>query len=233
MTAGVAELTKIRTLPAAWIAFTVALLLNTMLGVVARTDAVRLAGPGGTTPIAQLGTVLLAPAYVLVAVPVFAAASEYHGGQLRVSLLAVPARSRFFAAKLLVSAMVTALAAIAVVAPGYVLEHGAGTTIGGLAARVLAYLLLGLTGFGFATLARTVITPIAVLVILPVLVSPTLGGLLPHLVRLLPHEATLSFLGLPTGPRLTLARTTGLAVAAAWATMLVTLGWLATARRDS
>jgi ABC-2 type transport system permease protein len=229
----VAELTKIRTLPAGWIAFVVAFLLNTMLGFVAGTDAVRLAGAGGTTPIAQLGIVMLAPAYLLLAVPVFAAGSEYRGGQFRVSLTAVPARHRFFAAKLLVSAAATAVAALVVVIPGYVLEHGSETTAGGLAARVLAYLLLGLTGFGFAALARTVVTPIAVLLILPVLVSTTLGGLLPSLARLLPHEAMLSFLGLPANPELALARPAGLVVAAAWATLLVVLGWFATARRDS
>ncbi|WP_432981398.1 hypothetical protein [Dactylosporangium sp. CA-233914] len=228
-----AELTKIRMLPAGWIAFAVAFVLNTVLGFVAGTDAVRLAGAGGTTPIAQLGIVMLAPAYFLLAVPVYAAGGEYRGGQFRVSLAAVPARHRFFAAKLLVSAAVTAVAAVVVVVPGYVLEHGPATTVGGLAARVLAYLLLGLTGFGFAALARTVVTPIAVLFILPVLVSTTLGGLLPSLVRLLPHEAMLSFLGMPASPQLALARPTGLAVAAAWATLLVALGWFATARRDS
>ncbi|GAA2611834.1 hypothetical protein GCM10010399_48380 [Dactylosporangium fulvum] len=228
-----AELTKIRTLPASWLAFTVALVLNTALGFVAGTDAVRLAGAGGTTPIAQLGVVMLAPAYVLLAVPVLAVGSEYRGGQFRVSLAAVPARHRFFAAKLLVSAAVTAVAAVVVVVPGYVLEHGSATTVDGLAARALAYLLLGLTGFGFAALAQSVVTPIAVLFILPVPVSTTLGGLLPRLVRLLPHEAMLSFLGMPAGPELTLARPAGLAVATAWATLLVTLGWFTTARRNS
>jgi len=228
-----AELTKIRTLPANWIAFTVALVLNTALGFVVGTDRVRLAGAGGTTPIAQLGTVMLAPAYVFLAVPVFAAGGEYSGGQLRVSLAAVPARHRFFAAKLLVSAAVTAVAAVLVVVPGYVFEHGSATTVGGLAAWVLAYLLLGLTGFGFAALARSVVTPIAVLFILPVLVSTTLDDLLPRLIRLLPHEAILSFLGMAADPKLALARPAGLAVATAWVTLLIALGWSATARRDS
>ncbi|MBN1170963.1 MAG: hypothetical protein JXA67_02210 [Micromonosporaceae bacterium] len=59
------------------------------------------------------------------------------------------------------------------------------------------------------------------------------GGLLPGLVRLLPHEAMLSFLGLPANPELALPRPAGLAVTATWATLLVALGWFATARRDS
>jgi ABC-2 type transport system permease protein len=125
---------------------------------------------------------------------------------------------------------VTAVAAVVLVLPGYALEHRSATTLDGLAARVLAYLILGLTGFGFAALARTVVTPIVVMLILPVLVSPTLGGLLPILVRLLPHEAMLSFLGMPANPELALARPAGLAVAVAWATLLVALGWLTTAR---
>jgi ABC-2 type transport system permease protein len=227
-----AELTKLRTLPAGWIGLAVALVLNTALGFVVGTGRVRLAGAGGTTPIARFGTVMLAPAYVLLAVPVIAAGGEYSGGQFRVSLTAVPARHRFFAAKLLVSAAVTAVAAVLVVAPGYVFEHGSATTVGGLADRALAYLLLGLTGFGMAALARSVVTPIAVLVILPVLVSTTLDDLVPGLVRLLPNEAILSFLGMAADPELTLARPVGGAVATAWATLLIALGWFATARRD-
>lgn len=220
-----AEFTKVRTLPAVWIAFGIALLAGVLLGW--------LTGAGGSISIAAPGLVSLVPAYTLLAVPVFAAGSEYRGGQLRVSLLAVPARGRLFAAKLLVSTAVTVVAAVVVATPGYLLERGATATAGGLAARILAYSLLGLIGFGLAALTRTVVTPVAVLFTLPVLVSTALGGLLPGLVRLLPHEATLSFLGMPASTQLSTGRLTGLAVAAAWATLLVAAGWFATAKRDS
>ncbi|MEU8234381.1 hypothetical protein AB0C12_32745 [Actinoplanes sp. NPDC048967] len=115
-----AELAKIRTLPAVWIALTAALAANGGLGVLAASDAVRVAGPDGPVPVARLGAPLLAPVYVFVAIAVCAAGSEFRGGQVRVSLLAVPRRTRLFAAKSAVCALVSVLAAVLVVLPSRV-----------------------------------------------------------------------------------------------------------------
>ncbi len=224
-----AEVIKVGTLPVAWIAPMAALAAETLLSLAAATDAVRVAGSDGEVAIAQLGTVLLAPAYVLLALPVLVAGSEYGGGRLRVSLAAVPDRHRFFAVKLLATAAMTALAAVAVMLAGQLAGPGGG---GGFPARVTAGLLLGLIGFGFAVVARTAVTPLAVLVLLPLLVSTTLGGILPGFVRLLPHEAMLSFLGMPAGPGLALGRPAGLLVTVAWAALGVAAAWVATVRRD-
>ncbi|GAA4603507.1 ABC-2 type transport system permease protein [Actinoplanes octamycinicus] len=215
-----AELTKIRTLPAAGAAVLAALLANALLGWFA-------AG----TPTARIGTLMLAPAYLFLAAPVLAAGSEHRAGQLRISLLAAPSRHRWFGAKSLVVTVVSAVAAVVVVLPGYVLQHGAASTVTGAAARVLGYLLLGLIGFGLAAAARSVVTPLVVLVTLPVLLSPILRGLLPGVVRLLPHEATLSLVGLAAPAALT--GPAGLAVSAGWAVLAVGAGWLTTAVRDS
>ncbi|MEV4098229.1 hypothetical protein [Streptosporangium saharense] len=221
-----AEFTKIRTLPATWIALAVTLAANTLLGLLAATDTVRVATSDGQVAVAQLGTVMLAPVYAFLAVPVLTTGREY-GGQLRISLLATPDRSRFLLAKLLTSAGTAIVAAPLVLLPGLLVRHAAG----GLPAEVTAYLLLGLVGGGFAVLARSAVTPLAVLLALPVLVSPMLAGLLPGLVRLLPHEATLSFLGTSTGPAL--SRTAGFWVLLAWAAGFVGAAWVATVRRDS
>ena len=234
-----AELTKIRTTPAARLAAAGALLAHILLGLLAATDVVRLAGRDGHVAIAELGTVLLAPAYLLVVVPVLAAGNEYRGGQLRVSLAAVPGRGRYFAAKLLATTAVTAAAAVGVVAPGYLVRHalanadGVPATPGGILTRSAGYLLLGLIGFGLAVLTRTIVTPLAVLSCAPVLVSTTLGGIVPGLVRLLPHEAALSFLGMPASPELTLDPAAGLLVLAGWAVVAVGAAGTAVARRDS
>ncbi|WP_436536486.1 hypothetical protein [Actinoplanes sp. HUAS TT8] len=195
MSAVLAELTKIRTHPATWIAVGVAVLTALAL-----------------RPITRTGPADLAPAYVLLVIPVFAAGTEYRAGQLRISLVAVPSRHRLFAAKLLATAAVTSAAAL----------------LTGLGASALAGLLLGLTGLGLAVLARSVVTPIVLLVALPVLVSPTLGGLFPHVIRFLPHEAALSLIG--AGP---LSRPAGLAVATTWAALAVGAGWATFLRRDS
>lgn len=235
-----AELTKIRTRPAAWLAVVGALLANVLLGVLAGADVVRLAGRDGNVAIADLGTVLLAPAYLFVVLPVLAAGDEYRGGQLRVSLAAVPDRGRLLAAKLLVTTAVTGAAAVVVVAPGHLVQHaltdpegGPAAALGGILARSAGYLLLGLAGFGLAALTRTVVTPLAVLPGAAALVAPTLGGIVPGAVRLLPHEAILSFLGMPTSPDLALDPAAGLLVAAGWAALAVGGAWAATIRRDS
>ncbi|MFF4989473.1 hypothetical protein ACFY19_19935 [Streptosporangium saharense] len=217
-----AEFTRIRTLPATWIALAVTLAANTLLGLLAATDTVRVATSDGQVAIAQLGTVMLAPVYAFLAVPVFAA-----GRELRISLLATPDRTRFLLAKLLTSAGTTIVAAPVLLLPGLLVRHA----VDDLFTEVTAYLLLGLVGCGFAVLTRTAVTPLAVLLALPVLVSPMLAGLLPGLVRLLPHEATLSFLGTSTGSAL--SRTAGFWVLLAWAAGFVGAAWVATVRRDS
>lgn len=235
-----AELTKIRTLPVTWLCLAIAVTANTLLGVLAATDVMRVAGQAGEIPIARLGTVMLAPVYAFAAVAVFAAGGEYRTGQLRVSLAAVPDRNRFFLAKLLATSAVAAAAAVPVLLPGHLVRHlaaggapEAGAAATAFLAEVAAYLLLSLVGHGFAVLAKSVVTPPAVLVVLAVLASPTLGGVLPGAVRLLPHEATLSFLGTATDPALTLPRPAGLAVLLAWAVLSTGAAWAFIVRRNS
>jgi ABC-2 type transport system permease protein len=223
-----AERMKITTLPATWIALVIAFAANTLLGVIAGTDAIRVAGRDGAVPIAQLGTLMLAPVYVFIAVAVFAAGSEYREGQLRVGLTAVPDRGRLFTAKLAASTTISLLASIPVILPGYVLQHApawgggdatAGDVAAGLAALPVVYLLLSVIGYGFAVVSKSVVTPIAVLFVTPVLISPALQDALPAVVRFLPHEAALSFLGLPPDPSTAIGRVAGLSVLTAWATV--------------
>ncbi len=226
-----AEFTKVRTLPATWIALLLALVAYTVLGVLASTDAVRVAGADGTASIGRIGTLMLAPAYVFIGVAVFAAGSEYTGGQLRVSLLAAPRRDRLFAAKLAVSTAVSALAALVVLLPGYLVQHPGAPGIG-LPALVSAYLLLGLIGHGVAVLTRTAVTPLAGLFVAAVLVAPTLRGAFPEVVRYLPHDAALSLTGLAEDPAAP-GRLAALLVLAGWAVVSVGLAWAVFTRRDS
>lgn len=239
MSACAAELTKIRTLPAVWIALALTVVANTVLGVLAATDAVRVASADGEVAVGQLGTLMLAPVYVFIAIAVFAAGTEYRGGQLRVSLAAVPDRTRWFGSKLAVSAAAALLAAIPAVLPGLLVQRGvagdlaSGRTVTDLLALLTSYLLLSLVGFGFAFLARTLVTPLAVLFILPILVSTTLGSLFPQVIRFLPHEATLSFLGRAADPATALGRGAGLLVLTGWALLFVGTAWVLVVRRDS
>jgi ABC-2 type transport system permease protein len=224
-----AELTKIRTLPATWIALAVSLVANTALGVIAAHDVVRLAGDGDQTPIGQIGTLMLAPVYAFLAIAVFASGTEYRNGHLRLSLTAAPRRSRLFTAKLLATLAATLPTAVLVLLPGLALR---GETAG-LGRYLATYLLLALIGYGFGFAAKTVITPIAVLAAAPILISTTLGGLWPKIVRLLPHEAAPSFLGMPADPATALGPGSGLLILAAWAAVSVATGWTTVTRRDA
>lgn len=223
-----AELTKIRSLPATWISLAVAVVANAALGFIAATDVIRLAGDSSPTSIAQIGTLMLAPVYAFLAIAVFAAGTEYRGGHLRLSLAAVPGRSRFLTAKLLAALAASLVAAVLVVLPSLVLRDA----LGELGRYLVAYLLLALIGYGLAFTVRSVVTLIAVLSAFPILISTTLGGLWPEAVRLLPHEAALSLLDMPADPATALSPGAGLLVLAAWAAGSVATAWILVTRRD-
>lgn len=225
-----AELTKIRTLPATWLAAAAAMVANTVLGLLAAGDVVRVGSQDGSVAIGGLGTVMLAPAYIFATVAVLAAGSEHSAGQLRVSLLAVPARARLFATKLAVTAVASLVGAAVVILPGYLIQHG--TAAAGLVALVTAYLLLALVGFSLAVLSRTVVTPLALLFVAAVLVAPTLRGALPEVVRYLPHDAALSLVGMADDPG-ALDRLGGLSVLTAWSAVSVAVAAAVYIRRDS
>ncbi len=236
-----AELTTIRTLPATWFALAGTLAANTLLGMLATTETVRVAGRQGAVPVGQLGSLMIAPVYVFVAVAVFAAGGGFRGGQTSTSLLCVPQRDRLFAARLMVLSGVGAVAAAGTVLPGHLARHaaavvdgtvGIGAAAADLVALVTAYLLLSFLGYGLAVVTRTVVTPLAVLFIAAVLAAPTLRGSFPELVRYLPHDAALSLTGLADDPA-ALSRAGGLVTLAAWACMSVGTAWRLFAGRDS
>ena len=213
-----AELTKLRTLPATWIALAIAVVADVLLGTVASTATFLTAPPG------VAGALTMAPIYAFAAIAVYAAGSEFRTGQVGVTIAAVPRRHRLYVAKLTVVVLV---AAGAVLLPGRLFHNP-----GGMVATLAVSLLVALIGYGFAVLARTVVTPLAALIALPVLVSPTLQGLLPQVVRLLPHEAALSVLDRPTDPDSALDHNGGLLALLAWALMSVGTAWVTFARRD-
>jgi ABC-2 type transport system permease protein len=144
-----------------------------------------------------------------------------------VSLLAVPRRARLFVAKVTVCAVISALAAVLVAVP---FPHAAAGTA--YPAMVTAYFLLALVGFGFAVIARTVVTPLAVLSAVALLAAPMFRGVVPDLVTYLPHDAALSLAGLPGGPE-ALGRAGGLLVLLSWAAACVAVAGLVFVRRDA
>lgn len=237
-----AELTKIRTLTATWIALAITTTANTALGIVVATDAIRIAGSDGPVPVAQLGTLMLAPVYIFAAIAVYAAGTEYRAGQLRITLAATPDRARLFAAKLTAATALSTLAAIVAVLPGHLLQHSqsiidrdlhTGEVATDLLATGIVYVILSLIGFGFAIVAQSVVTPLAVLFITPVLVSPAMQGTYPDLIKFLPHEASLSLLGTPTAPDTELTLGSATMVLTTWAAASLAIAAGSLLRRDS
>ena len=133
-----AEAAKLATLPATWVALAVATAGHVLLA---------LAGP------VQAGGLLLAPAYAIAGVSVHAAGTEYRTGQIRLTLAAVPDRTRLLTAKAVVSLTVCLLAAL---------------PAGEL---VATYLLIALIGFGLAVITRGVVIPLAGLCLTPVVAT--------------------------------------------------------------
>jgi len=211
----VAELVKIGTAPGAWVALAAAVAFDAALGALARSGAV--VSMGTTVSLGGDGT--LAAVHPFVAIAVFAAGDEYRCGQLGVSLLAVPRRTRLFGAKLAATVVVAGVGAAVAVLPGC-LQRPDGSAV----PRVAAYVLLSLVGFGLAGVTRSVVTPLVLLVVVPVLVSPALGAVFPTLVEYFPYEAARSMLGEP--------RDVGTVVAAGWALVSVTAAWACVVRRD-
>jgi hypothetical protein len=82
-------------------------------------------------------------------------------------------------------------------------------------------------------ISKSIVTPLAVLLITPVLVSPILRSALPDLVTYLPHEAALSLVGMAGDPSAAPDRTGGLLVLTFWAVLSIGTAWTIFTRRDS
>lgn len=234
-----AELTKVRTLPSAWAVVGVASVAQLVLAVLTHGDTLRVAGADGGIPLSQVGDLVLAPVYVLAALGALAAGTT--GGQLRASLLATPDRPRLFRAQVAVAVGVSAVAALVVVSPAYLVQragalgdgtHGAGDAAVDVLALVSAYTLLSVLAFACSVLARGVVAPLVVLVVAALLVAPTLRGALPQVIALLPHDAALSAVGLPEGPA-PLPRWSGLGALTAWVVVCLVAARVTFARRDA
>ncbi|MFG1700605.1 ABC transporter [Nonomuraea sp. NPDC049309] len=232
-----AEVTKILTHPATLIAAGITLLLNTALGVVHAADLVRLGIGGRLVPLSELGTVVFAPIYVFLVLPVYAAGSEYQSGQIRLTLAAVPDRVALALAKLAALLTVTVPAALIVLAPARLsITIADGTDAAGivldLGRWLVAYTLMAIVAYGLAGLLRSTITPLAILVLIPVLIATGVFQV-PEIIRLLPDQLSLSLLGTPAYAVTELPPAEAGAALTVWALLLAVAYSLALARRDS
>lgn len=234
----ISETTKIVTHPASILALGLALAANTLLAIIAATDVVRFgASDGAAAPLSAFPAVMFAPIYAFLVLPVYAAASEYQGGQLRVSLTAVPDRHRLAMGKLTAAVGVAIPAALVALVPArLVLGLHEGLTVPGLLADmgrwVGAYLLMSLLVFGLAAVLRSTIAP---LVILAVTVIGVNAGLVqwPEGVRFLPDQAAMSMIGTPAFEVTELPSAVAAVALGLWALVAICGYAVALIRRDS
>lgn len=180
----------------------------------------------------------------LIVFGVLLVSSEYGSGTQRVSLLAVPRRGVFFAAKVTVAASTAVLIAVPVTVLAYVVTqlalgaHGVSWHAQGVPRAMVGavgYLaLICLFAAGLAMLARGAVVPLVVLLPLVLAGSQILSivGPTAWLARYLPDRAGSQMLAV-SAARGELGPWQGCAVLVTWTVVALTAGLLALCRRDA
>ncbi|MEZ5085692.1 MAG: hypothetical protein R2722_05405 [Tessaracoccus sp.] len=232
-----AEVTKILTHPVILYALGAVLIANIFLAVVASNEAIRFGTGNDTAPLSAFAAVMFAPIYAFLIVPVYAAASEYQDGQVRISLSAVPHRARLFTGKLAATMAVVVPAALVALLPARVilgLHHGLSTPdmLADIGRWVAVYLAMSLFVFGIAGVLRSTLAPLVLLTTLAVFVN---AGFLqwPDGLRLLPDQAAMNVLGTPSYEVMELPAGIATIVLTGWAALAVVAYMVAFLSRDS
>ena len=170
-----------------------------------------------------------------------AVSAEYHNGALRISLSAVPQRGRWFAAKataiavpVLAVSLLTALAALLVARAGLG-PAASGLTVAeqvrGVVGCVVYLTLMALFAAGLATVLRSGVATLSVLIPFILVVSFVIGDAAGTVVDFLPDRA--GQIALYETYDGTLGPWSGLAVTALWTAAALMAGARSLARRDA
>ena len=230
------EITKIITHPATVLMLAITLAVNLFLAVIDASGLIFYTG-AGPSRLSSFGMVMLAPLYAFLVIPVWAAATEHHGGQLRMSLTATPRRGTFTLAKLTATILVCLAAAIIAIVPArLVIGIASGLNPAELALNctqwVGVYVLMSLIAFGLAGLLKNTIGPLGIMIALPVVVAT---GILqwPDGIRFLPDQASLSLVGTPGYDVTELPPGIAVLVLLAWAVLAIVVYTIVLLRRDA
>jgi ABC-2 type transport system permease protein len=245
-----AEFTKLRSARGALIALLLFALVSIAVGVLdgwSARQAIRTHSPllaSGFTP-EQAGTVgVLYGQVALIAFGVLVVTNEYRSGMIRLSLLAMPRRGQFYAAKVAIAALASAVIAIPVAIIAYVATqvalgpYGASIHAQGVPrslAGAAAYLMLMcLFAAGIAVISRSTVAPLAVLVPLVLVGSHllTLIGATKAIAKYLPDQAGLQMLAVHVD-RGSLTPAAGTVVVLAWVVAAHACGYLLHRYRDA
>lgn len=176
----------------------------------------------------------------LIVFGVLVVSAEYASGMMRVSLLAVPLRGRLYVAKLFAAAAVAVAVAVPVTVVSYLVtqaalgSHGASIGASGvpraLAGAVVYLTLMCLFAASTASIARSAVVPLAVLLPMVLVGSHLLSllGLTREVVRYLPDQAGAKMLAVGSDEAFH-----GLAVMLAWTVAAAVVGYLRHLRWDT
>lgn len=186
----------------------------------------------------------------LVVLAVFVVTGEYSTGTIRTSLTATPRRGLFYAAKLLTGTLLTAAVAVVTVLATFAAAqtglgpHGTSFHAHGVPEAVtgacLYLILIYLFATGLATLLRSAIPTLGILLPLLFLGSQGLGNVpkLKTITQYLPDQAGLvitHLVGQANDPRFArpYGAWTGMGIMALWTATALLAGYLAVRRRDT
>lgn len=177
----------------------------------------------------------------LIAVGALAVAGEYGSGMIRLSLLAVPRRGVFLAAKMTALTVVATVAAVPVAVGGYAMtqaalgKYGASFRDAGVPRAlvgVVAYLvLITLLSAGVAGIARNTIAPLAILIPLVLVGSHLLTLVAKAVARFAPDQAGEQMLAVHVKAG-DMSPAAGFAVLLAWVAAVLLICHAVTRRRD-
>ncbi|MGH3252156.1 MAG: ABC transporter permease [Trebonia sp.] len=170
--------------------------------------------------------------------------SEYGSGMIRLSLLAVPRRGRFFLSKMAVAALVIAVVAVPVTVVTYLVtqvalgRYGASISASGvpraLVGSVGYVVLMCLFAAALAAMTRNAIAPLAVLIPLVLAGSHllTIIGPIKAVARYLPDQAGGQMLAVHVSGG-SLSPAAGFAVLLAWVAVALAAGYVLQRLRDA
>lgn len=229
------EVTKILTHPATFIAIALTLATNTLFGVVG-VSAVQFGTEGGTKTLTEFPTVIFAPVYAFLVLAAYAAASEYQGGQLRMSLTAIPNRAHLVVCKLCALIIVIPAALLTLLPERLILGLHAQLSVlqllGDIALWITVYLLMSLLTFGLATILKSAVASLSLLGTLAIFVN---AGFLPwpQGARFLPDQAATNMLGTPANEVTAMSPAAGTVALTLWAIAGVVVFVVTIQRRDA
>lgn len=187
--------------------------------------------------VTDFGIVMYALIYAFLIMPVYAASSEYYGGQYRMMLTATPNRQRLMNGKVVAVLLAVLCGILVTVIPARLMinifsDVSVSHLLMDFTRWAAVYLLMSMIAFSVAGIARSTIVPLSILIMIPIFIAT---GILqwPDGLRFLPDQAGMSLLGTPAYEVTELSLWIAFFTLLVWGLICTLAYWLSFLRRDS